>query len=219
MDSTIGNIGASDAAVLALLADTGRAGNRSGGYGGEGYGGGYGYHGTPFANTATIQHGIDNLGQKTEAQADCTREVLTAKNDQTFAALENLERANSFNRICDRLNQIDTQFRDNIFQQELRNSDRLRDIERELNANQRENSTRFCDMEKEMLKCCCETQNLIVSESAATRDLINQNTIRIAVDQNNISATVAGINSAAASNTAAIIAAIQSLNHHNHPRP
>lgn len=55
MNSGYGAIGASDAAVLALLADTSRAG-RGGGYGGGGYGGegygGYGY-GSAFANLSS----------------------------------------------------------------------------------------------------------------------------------------------------------------------
>lgn len=51
-----GGIGAGDAAVLALLADTSRAG-RGGGYGGGGYGGGEGYggygYGSSFANLSS----------------------------------------------------------------------------------------------------------------------------------------------------------------------
>ncbi len=86
--------------------------------------------------------------------------------------------------------------------------------EREISANAKIAAECCCELKVEMLKCCCETQKLVVTENAGTRELINQNTIRAAVDQNNISSTVAGINAAAAANTAAIIAALDRRPHH-----
>lgn len=212
MDNTGGSIGTGDAAVLALLADTARAGRGGYGYGmgGEGaYGGCFG----PYANASTIQHGIADAKQAGEDQADCTRAVVGAQIISTDKSLENLERNNSFNRICDRLGANEAE----------RGRDNLQ-LFRELADARAEAAKCCCETQKELLKmqlesqkCCCETQKLIVSDGAATRELINQNTIRAAVDQNNISATVAGINAAAAANTAAIIAAIQANGGHHGP--
>ncbi len=214
-NSGAGSVGASDAAVLALLADTSRAGR--GGWGG-GYGeGGYGFGG-PYANMSSIQHGIANTAQMGENQADATREIIGQQVDSAGASFENLTRANEFasvnkgvadavGRICDRLTSI-----------ELNNLRESADLARQIAACCCETQKGLLQAQLDAQKCCCETQKLVVAENAATRELINQNTIRAAVDQNNISSTVAGINAAAAANTAAIIAAIQASGGH-HGRP
>jgi len=201
------------------------------GYGGLGgvFGGGYpmgmgigvnaGY-GAPYANLATIQHGINHSEVSAHNDAVCNREVYSQGLNNALGRLDQLQVDNKFEntntnmaagftRICDRLNTDNT---NNIIMQ----GNNMLQLTRELAAVRAEAAAQSCSIEKEMLKCCCETQKMIVSENAATRELINQNTIRAAVDQNNINATVGAINAAAAQNTAALVAAIQSIGRHCH---
>lgn len=87
---------------------------------------------------------LDRNAQEIENQADCTREVLSKSIDASTQAFENLTRQSQFNRLCDRL--TDSEFR---------NGDRLRDLDREIQANAREAA-----------KCCCETQKQIAQVEA-----------------------------------------------------
>jgi hypothetical protein len=187
MDNGSGGVGFTDAGVLALLADTNRAGR--GGFGwGEGGHGAYG----PYASVATLQHGQEDLSRQHLYQSDITRDQFTAQAARDAigaigAAINNTEQ---------------------------RLSDRLRDSE--LNA-LRESG----DLARQIAACCCdaqkaflETQKQILIDGQKTRDLISENTLRAAVDANNVNATVGPIVAAGNANTAAIVAAIQAKSHH-----
>lgn len=147
-NETSSGVGFSDAGVLALLADTARAGNRGGfgGWGGEGGGGGF-LAASAIANGTAENAKIDGVSQKVEDQADCTRGVLASDIAGVNQSFENLTRANEFNRVCDRLAQNDIRNTDNQFRAELRTNDRLLALQAEMNANAREAA-----------KCCCDTK-------------------------------------------------------------
>jgi hypothetical protein len=201
MENGNGNIGASDAAVLALLADTSRAGR--GGWGGEG---GYGGYGRMYTNPAALQHSIEYVGRDARFHNESLREQLTNQNMLAAVGAIGTAVSGSENRVTDRL-------RDSELNALRETSDLARQI-----------AACCCDTQKGLLEqalrmqeCCCETQQLIRADGQQTRELINQNTIRAAVDANNITATAAAINGPAAANTAAIIAAIREGHHPHHP--
>lgn len=113
-------IGTDTAATLALLADTNRAGRGGGYWGGEG--GGYG---GPFASQSSNAVRINRNADVAREQTRCIETALDqAEESRQFCSLQ-----------------------DKIFQSELRNSDRLRDIEREMNSNARAAAD-----------CCCDTK-------------------------------------------------------------
>lgn len=159
-----GNIGTDTAAVLALLADTSRAG-RGGlyGFGGEG---GFGCAG-PYATMSSVQHGLD-----------CNRQVYQTGNQTVLTGLENLERANSFQNVCDSIARHDTRNSDGQFQMELRNSDRTAALQQAIN-----------DSRAEAKDCCCDIR-LELSQKE-TRDVerfcelkANQAAIEAKIDAN-----------------------------------
>lgn len=204
------SLNATEIAVGSLLA---------GGRGGYGYGGawgggmpGYGPWASPSANAVRLDRNDDNVNH----QGNCTRELLSYQNLANLNAFENAERLNQF-----------TDIRDGQFRGELRVSDLISRNQMDALRNaadiRQQISDCCCDSKvlnlESQLKnqeCCCETQKLVFAENQKTRDLISENALRIAVDANNVSSTVNAINAASAQNTAAIIAAIQSLGHHNH---
>ena len=179
--------------------------------------GGYNY-GAPYADLASNAVRINrNEGVTRDAQK-CTTDTLTANLARISDQAEEGRRSAQFTalvdsgtnaefRTLDRLRDI----RDGQFQGELRTNDRLRDLERIMIDGQRDADKCCCDLKIEMLKCCCETQKLVSAEGTATRELINQNTIRAAIDQNNINATIGAINANANANTNAIVNAITSV--------
>lgn len=117
---------ASDAVLWGAMNNMGR-----GGYGGGGaWGSGYGYGGfAPFAGPASNAVRINRNAEVNREQNRCTQ----------FA----LDQAEESRRFSDLTRQISNS--------ELRNGDRLRDLERELNANARTAAD-----------CCCETQKEIL---------------------------------------------------------
>jgi hypothetical protein len=221
MDMTNGNIDSSSAGTLALMYDTLRAGRGYGG--GYGEGGGYGFwggHGT-YAGPGSNAVRIDSVSQKVEDQADATRELLGAQVDAAAASFENLTRANEFaatnkniadtsSRICDRLSE-------QALREAIDNGNARLDNQRQLSDMRAESAKCCCDTQRLVIEKACETERLVLAENQKTRDLINENALRAAVDQNNINATVGAINQAAAANTAAIVAAIGQIGHHSHP--
>jgi hypothetical protein len=146
-----GGVGFDQAATLALLADTNRAGRGGGVWGGgfgEGLGYGYGAFAGPTANAVRINR-----------NADLNREQV--RNTQFL--LDQAEESRQFSNICQRMGD-----------QEVRQSDRLRDLEREINQNARVAADCCCDIQKEILKtqalndkCCCETQKEILRLDSA----------------------------------------------------
>lgn len=109
------------------------------GLGGFGYGGCNAGYGSPYANLATIQHGIANVSQNVEDQADCTRQIVAAQVNSVDKSLTNLERNNSFQRICDDIQRLNNQRgQDMLYLQ-----------------------TQMSNMAAENAKCCCDTKLLI----------------------------------------------------------
>ena len=196
-----GNIGTDQAGTYALILDTLRAGRGGYGGGGEGGMGGFGPYASPGANAVRLDRNADVA----KGEAECTRGVLGSEVNSMRQSFEGLERNRSFDRISD-----------DIHQQDLVGGQREVTHTRELADIKAANALGISNMEKEMLKCCCDQKELIYSENQKTRDLISENALRAAVDLNNINATVGPINAAAAANTAALIAAIQGIGHHGH---
>lgn len=104
------------------------------GVGGVGFG--YGGYGGDFANPSANAIRIEKNSDLAEGQSLCTREVLAKSMDNNARAFDQSTISDSFTRLCDK-----------ITNSEFRSSDRLRDIEREMNANAREAA-----------KCCCEVK-------------------------------------------------------------
>lgn len=131
---------------------------RGGGYGGGGWGnGGFGFggHGT-FAGPGSNAVRIDNIGQKVEDQADCTRSLFGQAFSSIQGAFENQTRANEFNRVCEKLSDNDTRNTDGQFRAELRAADRADMIA--VNAK----------LDK-LNDCCCDQR--VESAQAETRNV------------------------------------------------
>lgn len=148
-----------------------------GGVAGVGGWGGWGGVQAPYANLASLQHGQDYNRQHCENQQDCTREVLSTDIDGVRQSFENLTRDNQFASITKTVSDCNSAVNKNITDSEFRNTDRFRDIEREMNANARVADKCCCDTQKaiaeaakEAAKCCCET-NLKMSEGFAATAL------------------------------------------------
>lgn len=202
MDNSNGSIGTGDAAVLALLADTARAGR--GHWGGEG---GYGYGFGPYTSPSALQHTLECARDTLAGQGQMQGQI--AQQQALLAAIAgvNATVTQAEGRATDRI-------RDNAINS-LRESS---DLARQIAACCCDTQKGFLQQALEQAKCCCETQKMICEDGQKTRDLINQNALRVAVDQNNVSATVGAINAAASQNTAAIVAAIrESCSNHHHP--
>lgn len=162
---TDSSLNATEIAVGSLL-----AGNRGGHGGGGAWGGGYSGYG-PFASPGANAVRLDRNAQLGENQADCTREVLGKQMDDTRTAFSAAEIARNFQRVCDSLNTA-----------EFRTSDRLRDIEREMNANARVAA-----------ECCCETQKEILKLDAANNLRFAEISKDVAVNQGDTNARLASI--------------------------
>lgn len=144
-----GSINTGSAGTLALLADTARAGR--GYWGGEGSYGGYGPYASPSANAVRANRNFDQQKFVYDAlsqQAEETRRILQSQNASGQVA-------DGFNRLCDRLNQVDGRSNDQFFQSELRQTDRLAAMTAQMN-----------DFRAEAAKCCCDT-NLRIAEVEA----------------------------------------------------
>lgn len=197
-----GNIGAGDAAVLALLADTNRAGR--GGWGGEGYG-----CGGPYATPSSIQHTIgcarDQLGQQANMQGEVANQqaILQAIASVGAGVVQSEARAVDIIRGID-LNTL----RESADLSRQINSAKF-DISSQLAACCCETQKGFLEQALKAQECCCETQKTVLEDGAKTRELIASQALRAAESQNNINATVAPI-----------VAAIQATcgGHHHGPR-
>lgn len=164
-----GSLNATEIAVGSLLA----GGRGYGGYGGGGAWGGYGGGYGPFASPGANAVRLNRNAQFIENQADCTREVLGRAIDSNSNSFENLTRQNQFDRLCDRISEGAMDNRDQIFRQELRNGDRLRDIEREMNANARIAADCCCDLKLQAANDKSEIMARMeaLSKEGITRDL------------------------------------------------
>jgi len=126
--------------------------------------GGYGQFASPSANAVRINR-----------NSDITKLGIDRISDQN----EQTRRDMGESRIMDNITNGHAGIRDVQINGEFRNADRLRDIEREMNANARAAADCCCDTQKELLrmqalndKCCCETQKLIIEKAATTDALI-----------------------------------------------
>lgn len=182
----------SDAVLTAAM--SGGLGGRGGGYGGGGgqwgggYGGGGGHH--TYADSGSIMHGVIANRQFGENSDDCTRSLMDAGLNAINQNFEGQVRSGQFNEL----------------------SREHTDLERRVNDQNAALIGTMNDFRFEAKDCCCETQKLVTAEATRTRELLLTTELQNAKDANNITATVSGINAAAAANTAAIIAAIQSIN-------
>ena len=143
------------AGVLALLADTNRAGRGNGVWGSGGGEGGIGS--MMFPGNSVLAAGAHADGTAVKTAVDC--------NAASSAAA--LDRVSAQNRE-DRFNNAIENVRTGQFQEALRNSDGQRDIEKLVAAGQAASALAACKAEL----CCKETQCLIKEENAETRALI-----------------------------------------------
>lgn len=181
------------------------SGFRGGGCGGCGgsngawFGGGCGIPvQAPYAGLSSIMHGVGNV-------MECVR-----------SGNENLQREFSFNHQNDL-----------IFGQNRQMSDNMLQLTGDLKDGFAAGQQGFSSVLLELCKCCgdnklltvqenCQTRELVREEGTKTRELILTTELRKATDQNNINATVSGINAQANANTQAIIQAIQGICPHPH---
>lgn len=151
-----GGLNFGDAGVLALLADTNRAGRGGYGWGGEGgYGGGYGN----IANAVRLDRNAQEAGK----DEDCTRTLFGQAFDSIQGAFENGTRQNQFNRLCDRIGDVDLRNTDNQFRAELRTNDRLLALQAEMNNNARVAAQCCCDLK---LQACNDKSELMAEIKA-----------------------------------------------------
>lgn len=124
--------------------------------GGYGYGNGYGYGGD-FANASANAIRLDRNAQQVENQADCTREVLSKSMDNNARAFDMATNSDAFTRVCDK-----------ITNSEFRTADRLRDIEREMNANARTAADCCCDLKVQAANDKAEILCAVAKAESAT---------------------------------------------------
>lgn len=178
-------VGFTDAGVLALLADTNRAGR-------GGYWGGEGGYGGPYATPSSLQHTLRCLSRETAQQTDALRDQFNNQNlVAAVGALGNASNA-AEQRIADKLSAHEIN--------ELRES---ADLARQIAACCCDTQKGFLEQALRFQECCCETQKLVQAENQRTRELIQDNALRAAESQNNINQTVA-----------AVIAAMNGGGHH-----
>jgi len=166
-DDMSGNIGTGDAGVLALLADTARAG-RGYGWGGEGYGGG-----APFAslgsNAVRINRNADFSRLGLDRISDQNEENRRILQEQNIAQANQ----NGFNRVCDNFEDLGSRIDDKFFQSELRQTDRLASLQREMNENARIAAQCCCDLKLQACedKAELKAEILAVETRGVQRDL------------------------------------------------
>lgn len=132
------------------------AGIGFGGYGLGGYaGGGRGSFASPEANAVRI-NGVESTVNQHASCINGTLESLT-RTLSSDATNKNIIDGNM--RICDRLSAMENQ----------RGQDLLF-VSRELSAIRAEGAKQAADATIENLKCCCETQKLVISENSKTRE-------------------------------------------------
>jgi len=130
----------------------------SGGFGGYGGGGGWGNrgYGSPFADMGSNAVRVNRNLAVGEANDRCTKEVLGAGMDRISDQAEETRRSAQFESL-----------REGQTNMEIRTSDRLRDIEREMNANARKADECCCDLK---LQSCQDKADILaaIADSKAT---------------------------------------------------
>lgn len=135
-----------------------------------GYGAGYGFGGGQgmYPGNSMLAAGAHADGTALKTAVDCNASSSAAALDRISAQNEETRRINSFDSI-----------RDGMFQSELRNGDRLRDVERLM-----------VDGQKEAAKCCCD----LSKEVAETKSAL---LLQSCEDKSEILAAIAGSESRA----------------------
>ena len=144
------------------------------------------YNNGKYADLSSIMHGLKDNRQQTENLSDFTREYLGAKVETVQTGLGFLQEGqraqvitNEFNRVCEKLNQINVENRDNQIAAERRSDDKFTAINDRLSSIALENLKQFCDL-KELHK---ETQKSIEvtalsSENRNLRDQLEEQRFR-----------------------------------------
>lgn len=122
-----GTVGTDTAGILALLADTSRAGRGNMYGGGEGGSGGF----APWASPGSNGVRIETVGQKVEDQNDCTRTLLGQGLGTIQNQFENATRAGENARICTKISEADQRNTDGQFRAELRGADQANAVRME----------------------------------------------------------------------------------------
>jgi hypothetical protein len=161
-------INTESAAVLALLADTSRAGRGGGGnfLGGGGEGGGYGMM---FPGNSVLAAGAHADGTATKEAIDCHASANAAgiENllDQNQFTATNKSIVDGHNRLGDNMSANVGRIADQVTNQEFRNGDRLRDLDKTIAANAAIAAKDSCETQKsiaeaakEAAACCCAAQ-------------------------------------------------------------
>lgn len=167
-----GGVNPYDAATLALFSGGGGCGGIGvGGRGGLCYGNDV-LAANAHADGTAVKEGID-----------CNAKMCAAGLDRISDQAEESRRSSQFTSITD-----------NMFRAELRGGDRLRDVEREMNANARVAAQCCCDTQKaiaeaakEAALCCCDAK---LEACKNTNDILkaiaDQTAVTLAVESRNI---------------------------------
>ena len=158
-----GNINAATTGTYALMMDTLRAGR--GGYGGEGaYGGQFA---GPSANAVRINRNMDITRLGIDRISDQNEENRRGQSEARV--MDNI--TDGHNRICESVHTAEVANRDMIFQQELRNSDRLAALQAEMNANARQADKCCCDIQ---LNQCKDTAAIMARMEALSKESVSR---------------------------------------------
>lgn len=166
-----GTVGTDTAGILALLADTSRAGRGNFYGGGEGGNGGFG----PWAGPASNAARIESVGKTVGLEANCINGTLESLTRTLASDATNKNISDANGRICDRLSAMEAQSARDLLQ-----------VTRDQN-----------DARAEAAKCCCDIQLQAANDKAELKSEIKdlevsrlKDELAKARDANNISATV-----------------------------
>jgi hypothetical protein len=186
------SLNATEIAVGSLLA----GGNRGGGFGGGGNGGAW-----DDASGGMMFPGNSVLAAEAHANGTAVKEAIDSGKTAAASGLENLLDQNQFtatnksivdghNRLGDNMAANVGRIADQVTNQEFRNGDRLRDLDKTIAANAAIAAQCCCDTQKaiaeaakEAALCCCDAKleaakshasimASVIAENSATRELI-----------------------------------------------
>lgn len=138
----------------------------------RGFGGGYWGGNGMGVNGPVFQHSVDDVKSKIGSEGQCNRDIFTGQLRNVFDAFENQTRANEFNRVCDKLSNIDSRNTDNQFRAELRTNDRIAALQAEVTQNAKDAALCCCKLEAQAEKNKAELSALIIKENSQTRNEI-----------------------------------------------
>lgn len=138
-----------DAATLALF---------SGGYGG----------GIGVGGRGGLYYGNETLAAQSHADGTAVKEAIDCNDKRASDGLARISEQNRAQSCNDR----EARTTDRITNMELRNGDRLRDIERLVGQNAKDAAQCCCDAKLEACKGTAEIKALIIAENSETRNQI-----------------------------------------------